>query len=216
VKPQSALFGAAGAAALAASLAALPAAAPAPVSAATPPPTPPPITQPAAATPTPIPIPTGYGLPGNFTAPSAHPSSTPSPGPNDRKGIEGAWELEVQRGSSTTYEHIVIKQSGTSINGTFLDPKGKRFPLVGTVEGQSIRMIVTLPDGTTMLLEGRLEGTTDILGMLTTAQEQVPFTAAYRPKEKFIDNISPAAGGMGGAPGGAGGGGGGGGYTPPQ
>ena len=64
-------------------------------------------------------------------------------------------------------------------------------------------------------MEGRLDGTTDMIGMLTTPKEQVPFTAAYRPKEKWIENVNPAPGRRGGT-GGGGASGGPGGYTPPK
>ena len=75
-------------------------------------------------------------------------------------------------------------------------------------------MLVSMPDGTTILLEGRLDGTTDMIGMMTTAKEQVPFTAGYRPKEKWIENVNPSPGGVGLPSGGGIGGGGGGGYPP--
>lgn len=174
----------------------------APSAAATPPPTPPPIDNPAA---TPIPIPSGYGPAG--TAPAANPSATPTPPKDARKGLEGVWEVQIQRGNETDYTHFKIAQDGNALTGTYLDGAGKKYPLAGSVDGQSIRLIVSMPDGTTLLLEGRLDGTTDMLGMLTTSKEQVPFTAAYRPKEKWIENVNPAPGGIGGA---------GGGYTPPR
>jgi hypothetical protein len=40
-----------------------------------------------------------------------------------------------------------------------------------------------------------------MLGMFTDAQERVPFTAAYRPKERWIDTINATPGGL---PGGGG------------
>ena len=187
----------------------------APGVAATPPPTPPPLNTPA--TPsgnaaTPIPIPSGFGLPGESApAPSPAGSAAPTPPPDARKGLEGVWEVELQRGSKTEYGHMLLKQAGTTLSGLYLNDAGKKFPLSGSVDGQSIRLVVSMPDGTTLLLEARLDGTTDMVGMLTSAQEQVAFTAAYRPKEKFIDNLNAAPGGMGGP----GGGGGGGGYGPP-
>ncbi len=64
---------------------------------------------------------------------------------------------------------------------------------------------MTLPNGTTLLLEGKLDGTTDMVGMLTSTDGQVPFTAAYREKEKWIENVNPSPGGIP-QPGG---------YTPP-
>jgi hypothetical protein len=181
--------------------------------AATPPPTPPPLNTPA--TPgegaaTPIPIPSGFGLPGESApAPAPSGSASPTPPPDARKGLEGVWEVELQRGNKTQYGHMILKQSGTTLSGVYLDDAGKRFPLSGSVDGQAVRLVVSMPDSTTLLLEARLDGTTDMVGMLTSAQEQVAFTAAYRPKEKFIDNLNAAPGGMGGM------GQGGGGYGPP-
>ena len=216
VKPASFLMKSAGAAALAvAFLGGARFASPA--AAATPPPTPPPIDNPAAPQPaasappsaatTPIPLPAYGGFPAQ-PAPSASPGATPTPPKDSRKGLEGVWEVQIQRNDSTTYTHFKLAQDGNTLSGTYLDGAGKRYPLAGSVDGQAIRLIVTLPDGTTMLLEGRLDGTTDMLGMVTTSKEQVPFTAAYRPKEKWIENVNPAPGGIGGA-------GSGGGYNPP-
>lgn len=187
--------------------------------AATQPPTPPPLPPPAtpaagtdaappAAASTPIPIPSGFGLPGAGSSPPPG-KATPSPPPDARKGIAGVWELQIQRGSKVDYAHFRIDQSGTTLTGSYLNDAGKRFPLAGSLDGQSVRLVVSMPDGTSLLLEGRLDGTTDMIGLLTTPQEQVPFTAAYRPKEKWIDNLNASPGGMGGL------GGSGGGYSPP-
>ncbi|MGA7354838.1 MAG: hypothetical protein WA431_16735 [Candidatus Cybelea sp.] len=163
--------------------------------AATPPPTPPPI----GGTPaTPAPTPTASFYPAPEVTPTGMPryKPTPSPPPNARKGLDGVWEVAIQHPATTDYTHFAIKQDGDALNGTYLDAHGKRFPLVGTVDGQNVRLIVTMPNGTTILMEGRLDGTTDMIGMLTLSDAQVPFTASYRAKEKWIENVSPSAGGI--------------------
>jgi hypothetical protein len=172
--------------------------------AATPPPTPPPIgTQQATPMPNPTTMPTASAT---FTpGPPATAKSRPSPPPAGRKGLDGVWEVALQHPNTTDYTHINIKQDGDTLTGTYLDSHGKRYPLAGSVDGQAIRLIVTMPNGTTMLLEGRLDGTTDIVGMLTMPDGQIPFTAAYRAKEKWIENVNPSPGGIPSQ----------GGYTPP-
>jgi hypothetical protein len=130
---------------------------------------------------------------------------TPSPPPNSRKGLDGVWEVEIQHPNATDYTHFQVKEQGAALTGTYLDAKKKQYPLVGTVDGQDVRLIVSLPNGTTLLMEGKLDGTTDMVGMLTTAGGQIPFTASYRAKEKWIENVSPSPGGVS-QPGG---------YTPP-
>jgi hypothetical protein len=196
-----------------------------PAVAATPPPTPPPMAAPATpppATPEPLPLPSGYAtplpetpvLPGH-TRPA--PAGSPTAPPDNRKGLEGVWEVQIQRMDKTEYTHFTLAQQGSTLSGTYRDSAGKKYPLAGTVDGQSVRLLVSMPDGTTLLLEGRLDGTTDMIGMLTTPKEQIPFTAGYRPKEKWIENVNPSPGGLGqpSPGGGAGGGGGvGGGYPP--
>jgi hypothetical protein len=178
---------------------------PSPAAAATPPPTPPPIGTPA----TPLPTPSAYPEPGitpsSLATATPHGKPTPTPPPNARKGLDGVWEVQIQHGSGTDYTHFSIKQQGDAINGTYLDAGGKRYPLVGTVDGENVRLIVTLPNGTTLLMEGRLDGTTDMVGMLTMPSGEVPFTAAYRAKEKWIENVNPSPGGIPSQ----------GGYTPP-
>lgn len=172
--------------------------------AATPPPTPPPITAPATPMPNPSMLPTPSAT---FTpAPAAVPKRTPSPPPNARKGLEGVWEVQIQHPTGTDYTHFRLTQDGDTLTGTYLDAHGKRYPLAGSVDGQAVRLIVTMPNGTTMLLEGKLDGTTDMVGMLTMPDGQLPFTAAYRAKEKWIENVNPSPGGIPNQ---------GGGYTPP-
>jgi hypothetical protein len=199
---------AAGAAALAAILSISAPGARLTAAAATPPPTPPPMNTavtpqpnasllPAVATPTPLPLP--YG------SPRAKTSATPSPPPT-RKGLEGVWEVQIQHPASTDYTHFLLKQDGSALTGTYVDTRGKKYPLAGSVDGQAVRLIVTMPNGTTLLAEGKLDGTTDMLGQLTTSDGVVYFTATYRPKEKWIENVNASPGGMGGSSGG---------YTPP-
>jgi hypothetical protein len=187
------------------------------LAAAPPPPPPPPSALPAAtaspgtaaATPPPAPVTSadpnadlnsmfGSGAspkPGASAAPG--PRATPSPPPDARKGIEGVWELQIQRGANTEYEHMNRKQDGTTLTGIYLTQNKKKYPLAGSLDGTNVHMVISLSDGSTIVLEGRVDGTTDMLGMFTDAKESVPFTAAYRPKEKWIDNLNAQPGGMG-------------------
>jgi len=126
--------------------------------------------------------------------------SPPPPPVEERKGLDGVWEIQIQRGPKTEYEHMNLLQTGQTLSGTFLTKDNKRFPVTGSVDGSQVRLVVSLSDGSTILLEGRLDGTTDMLGMFTDAAERVPFTAAYRAKEKWIDNVNAQPGGLGGGP----------------
>jgi hypothetical protein len=159
--------------------------------AATPPPTPPPIGAPA-------PLPSATALPQVTPAPAPAASSkpTPTPPPNARKGLDGVWEVQIQRPNATDYTHFLLAQQGDAVTGTYLDARGKKYPLAGTVDGQAVRLIVTMPNGTTLLIEGKLDGTTDMVGLLTMPDGQVPFTASYRAKEKWIENVNPSPGGI--------------------
>lgn len=151
----------------------------------------------------PAPTTTPVSLPSGM--PYTKHSATPSPPPNARKGLDGVWEVQIQHLNGTDYTHFAIKQEGDALNGTYLDAHGKKYPLVGTVDGQAVRLIVTMPNGTTILMEGKLDGTTDMVGMFTMPDTQVPFTASYRAKEKWIENVNPSPGGIPSQ----------GGYTPP-
>lgn len=179
--------------------------------AATPPPTPPPIGTPGVpATPPPMGTP---GTPGpaasviNIPAGTAPAPSkpTPTPPPSARKGLDGVWEVQIQHPNTTDYTHFRLTQQGDELTGTYLDAHGKKYPLTGVVDGQSVRLIVTMPNGTTLLLEGRLDGTTDMVGELTGAEGEAAFTASYRAKAKWIENVNPSPGGIPSQ----------GGYTPP-
>ncbi len=183
--------------------------------AATPPPTPPPIGTPATPQPTASLVPAPATTPSYgpmVTNSSATPKPTPSPPADARRGLEGVWEVQIQHSSTTDYTHFALKQQGDALTGTYVDARGKKYPIAGSVDGQAVRLIVSMPNGTTLLLEGKLDGTTDMIGMLTMPNGVVPFTAAYRAKEKWIENVNATPGGVGG---GGMGGGSGGGYTPP-
>ena len=191
--------------------------------AATPPPTPPPLpslptftpapqyTQPPV-TPSPIPAPGALPPPQMSTGvsiPIGKPGATPSPPPpqDNRKGLDGVWEVQIQTPAVPTaiYTHFKLKQDQNALTGTYLDNAGKQFALAGSLDGKNVRVVVTLSDGSTLVFTGTVDGTTDMLGTLTDAKgKTMYFTAAYRPKENFMDNLnaSPGLGGMGtgGAP----------------
>lgn len=143
---------------------------------------------------TPIPFPSGFGMPG--AKPGA---KAPLPPKSARKGIEGVWEVQIQHDATTVYTHFnITSQADNVLSGIYRNQAGKVFPLSGSVDGQNVRMVVSLPNGTTLLLQAHLDGTSDMVGSLTSAKGEVYFTASWRPKEKFIQNISPGTGGLGG------------------
>lgn len=112
------------------------------------------------------------------------------------------WEIEIQRGPKTQYEHMNLLQHGDAITGIYLTADKKRYPIAGSVDAQNnVRLVISLPDGTTILMEGLVDNLTDMRGMFTDPTERVPFTAAYRPKENWIENINASPGGLGGGTG---------------
>ncbi len=124
------------------------------------------------------------------------PHAVPSPPVPKRVGIEGVWELALQRGANTTYSHLDLLQQQNALTGYYIDSANKRAPAVGVVDGNDVRIVVTLADGTSIVFTGTLDGTTDMIGMMTTPTEQVPFSADYRPKENFFDNLNEQPGGL--------------------
>ncbi len=139
---------------------------------------------------------------------------TPKPPPPKRIGISGVWEIQIQYPNKTIYAHFSMHQHGDALGGTYLSPHGKKSRLAGSVSGENMVVVVTLSDGKVMRFESQLNGTTDMVGMMTKADgKRVVFTASYRPKEKFFDSLSPVPGGIGAGTGGIGNGGG---YNPPR
>ncbi len=142
---------------------------------------------------------------------------TPKPPPPRRIGISGVWEIQIQYPNKTIYAHFSMHQQGDALQGTYLSPHGKKSRLAGSVSGENMVVVVTLADGKVLRFESQLNGTTDMVGMLTKADgKRVVFTASYRPKEKFFDSLSPVPGGLGNGGIGTGTGGIGGGYNPPR
>ncbi len=131
-----------------------------------------------------------------------------------RVGIDGVWEVAIQQPDKTVYTHFKLKQlanaSTATLTGVYMDNNGKIFPASGKVEGKNVTLTVTLKDGTALVFDGTLDGTTDMIGMLTMGDNRIAFTAGYRPKYNPLDDISPGLGGLGGgglgAPGGGAGG----------
>lgn len=157
-------------------------------------------------TPPPAPAPVPTAASGTITVPlpTAKPKGTPAP-PKDvdenRVGISGVWEVAIQQPKGVVYTHFKLTQNGTALTGQYLDEKGKKFPLAGSVNGKVVRVVVTMGDGTALVFEGSQDSGTDMVGTLDTVKDVVGFTAAYRPKYKWIDNLTPGTGGMGGTSG---------------
>jgi hypothetical protein len=155
--------------------------------------------------PAPAPGPTASAATIKVTLPTPKPNATPTP-PNEvdanRVGISGVWEIAIQRDSGVVYTHFKLTQKGTALVGQYLDEKGKKFPLAGTIDGKTVRLVVTMPDGTALVFSGSQDSGTDMVGTLNTAKDLVGFTASYRPKYKWIDNLTPGTGSGMGYPGG--------------
>lgn len=128
------------------------------------------------------------------------PKATPAP-PKDttppRIGVSGVWEIQIQRPSGTTYTHFKLVQKDNVLTGEYLDTNNKKYPLFGSIAGKNVRVVVSLANGATLTFSGSEDGFTDMIGMLALANESVPFTAAYRPKYNWMDNLTPGTGGMG-------------------
>ncbi len=155
-------------------------------------------------TPTPI-LPPGTlptAQPNTVTIPLTKSKATPAP-PTDadehRVGISGVWEVQIQQSSGTVYTHFKLDQKGNELTGQYLDTSGKKYPLAGTVDGKDLHVVVSMPNGTALVFSGSLDGTTDMAGTIDSASDLIGFTAAYRPKYKWIDNLSPSPG-IGGTP----------------
>lgn len=149
---------------------------------------------------TPQPAATAAAQPATTAKKGPAPKATPAP-PKDttppRVGISGVWEIQIQRPSGTTYTHFKIVQKDNVLTGEYLDTNNKKYPLFGSIDGKNVRVVVSLSNGATLTFNGSEDGLTDMIGMLAMANESVPFTAAYRPKYNWMDNLTPGAGGMG-------------------
>lgn len=132
--------------------------------------------------------------PSTSTAPKA--GATPAP-PKDtddkRVGISGVWEVQIQQSSGTVYTHFKLDQKGNALTGQYLDTNGKKYPLAGTVDGKDVHLTVAMPEGS-LVFSGTVEGGMDMEGTIDSTKDLVGFTAAYRPKYKWIDNLSPNPG----------------------
>ncbi|HET9096108.1 MAG TPA: hypothetical protein VFN37_05575 [Candidatus Baltobacteraceae bacterium] len=155
----------------------------------------------AAAPPTPAPqVPAPQATPTpQLQIPAAKAKATPTPAPpsdvdDKRVGISGVWEVQIQQPNGTVYTHFKLDQKGTALTGQYLDTNGKKYPLEGSVAQKDVHIVVTMPNGSAMVFDGTLDATTDMEGILASTKDMIGFTAAYRPKYKWIDNLSPNPG----------------------
>jgi len=140
-----------------------------------------------------------------LTLPTAKPKGAATPAPPkdvdaNRVGISGVWEIAIQQpNGQVQYTHFKLAQNGSVLSGQYLDSSGKKYPISGSIDGKQVRVVVSMPNGTAMVFNGAQDGGTDMVGTIDTASDLVGFTAEYRPKYKWIDNLSPSpTGGVGG------------------
>lgn len=147
------------------------------------------VSQAAPPAPSPNPAPAASAAPRATATPAA-----PTEADDKRVGISGVWEVQIQQPAGVVYTHFKLDQKNTVLTGQYLDEKGKKYPLQGNVDGKDVHIIVTMPDGTALAFTGTVEANTDMAGVLDFGKDAVGFTAAYRPKYKWIDNLSPNPG----------------------
>ena len=97
----------------------------------------------------------------------------------------------MQRGADTTYSHFKLAQDANGLTGIWRDAKGHTHPITGSYDGKNFRVIVTMPDKSVISFSGYVDSPTDMVGMADLGKETVPFTAAHRPKVKFLDSVGP-------------------------
>lgn len=153
-------------------------------------------TYPSPAPPGPLPAPAPAAS-ASVKIPAKATPAPPKDTPNTRVGISGVWEIQIQRGTTVTYTHFKLDQKDNVLTGQYLDQDGKKYPLFGSIDGKNVRVVVSLPNGSTLTFNGTHEAFTDMIGMLALTNESVPFTAAYRPKYNWLDNLAPGTGGIG-------------------
>ena len=124
-------------------------------------------------------------------------AATPPPPKEDayRVGISGVWEVALQQTDGVEYTHFRITQTGSVLTGTYLTDKNKRYPLSGSIDGKTVRLVVSMPDGSALIFNATEDANTDMVGTVDNSKDMIGFTAAYRPKYKWTDNINPSPGG---------------------
>lgn len=130
--------------------------------------------------------------------PASASKATPTPAPPTddvkRVGISGVWEVQIQQPAGTVYTHFKLDQKGVALTGQYLDTNGKKYPLQGSIDQKDVHIVVTMPDGSSLVFSGTVDANTDMEGTLDMPKDTIGFTAAYRPKYKWIDNLSPNPG----------------------
>jgi len=125
------------------------------------------------------------------------PATSPA---DDRKNLDGVWEVVLQpMNGEPVYDHLKLTQKVNIITGSFMDNEhgNKQYPVAGSIDGKTVHIVVTKDDGSTIRFNGTVDNLTDMIGLVQVGSASIAFTAAYRPKYKFIDTIAPMPGGGG-------------------
>jgi hypothetical protein len=119
---------------------------------------------------------------------TARPEPTATPTSPAFSTLDGGWEVQVQQVAGTAYSRFLMRQDGSSINGTwYVD--GKELPFDGSYDGRLFRFIVKAPAGS-INLSGYVENSTDMVGIVDYGKGDIPninpiaFTAEHRAPYK--------------------------------
>ena len=64
------------------------------------------------------------------------------------------------------YTHFRLEQKGNVLTGQYLDESGKEYPLAGSVDGKTVRVVVSLPNGKALVFNGTQDAGSDMVGTL--------------------------------------------------
>ena len=121
-------------------------------------------------------------------SPSPPPSETPSP--PAFKSLDGDWEFVESTLTDDIYPHMIIKQEGQALTGTWRIEK-KNYPAEGTFDGKSIKLTVQR-DGKPWTFLGYVDSASDMVGRMTDPDgKSITFTANHRAPSKQQLRIRP-------------------------
>jgi len=138
------------------------------------------------------PNPSGLYLP--RSVPKPKPAAAPSPEATPTSPafttLDGTWEVQVQRGARTSYEHFTLKQAGNAVTGTWNVDKKTALPLSGSYDGHDFKFTAHGPGGP-VALSGYVDDASDMVGAYPEGKGLTAFTATHRKKGSTPIGITP-------------------------
>lgn len=141
------------------------------------------------------------GRSGVAVAAAATPEPSPTTAPTPYMPLEeipnGSWDVIEQGYASIEYSHMVLREVGDTVTGTWFVDGKTTYVLDGSRDGSHLTLSIkssAKPDATLVgKMEADIDGIADMVGLITMGQNQIAFQGAQHGRvPPPVDASTPA------------------------